>query len=69
MTRYYDENGDVVYVSPGVADYLWMTVRREPKGTVTHRIVSDQLPVRPDMDSAQAGLDAYALKKGWKPVK
>jgi hypothetical protein len=66
--RYIDKLGAEIFVSPGIATNgkTWMTVRRERNEFSIHRIVSKALPVRQTEAEAQADLDAYASKKGWR---
>jgi hypothetical protein len=67
---YIDKLGAEVFVSPGIASdgKTWMTVRQERNKFGTHRIVSKALPIRQSEAKAQADLDAYASKKGWRRI-
>lgn len=67
MTRYIDNGGATLFVSPGISKgEVWMTVRQKKAGAGTHRVKSKELPIRPDPDTAQADLDAYAKKRGYR---
>ena len=67
---YIDKLGAEIFVSPGIATggKTWMTVKRERNKLTIHRIVSKALPVRQTEAEAQADLDAYANKRGWRTV-
>jgi len=67
MTQnYYDENGAIVFVSPGISNgSTWMTVRQKKPTSGTNRIKSPKLPLRSTSDEAQQDLDAYAHSKNW----
>jgi len=66
---YQDENGTKVFVSSGISTdgKTWLTVRQK-KGKGTHRVKSPALPIRETLAKAQEDLDAYAERKGWKPL-
>jgi hypothetical protein len=68
-TTYRDQNGNLVFVSPGISDgTVWMTVRQKPGKTGTRRLTTKALPLRDTEMEAQADLDAYAKTKGFPEV-
>lgn len=72
MTAYYDrETGRKYFVSQGIGGgpgRPWFTLYENGTGS-THRLVTKALPLRDTREEAQADLDAYARKKGWKEVQ
>lgn len=65
--KYVTDRGLVAFVSNGFGKGgKWMSVARKDTFQGTHRIVTKNLPLRDTREEAQADLDAYAKKKGWK---
>ncbi|MBE3131536.1 MAG: hypothetical protein IMZ54_12590 [Acidobacteria bacterium] len=66
--RYGDKNGHELFVSDGLCDgRLFGTFYRKPSGSL-RRYTSPALPMQPTAELAQADLDAYARKRGWRLV-
>ncbi len=66
MTNYYDTKGKIVRVSS--QGTRWASFREQESGALRRINVPKALPVRDKFEDAQADLDSYALKKGWKAV-
>ena len=65
--KYVTDRGLVAFVSNGFGKGgKWMSVARKDTFQGTHRIVTKNLPLRDTREEAQADLDAYAKKRGWK---
>jgi hypothetical protein len=64
---YTDEKGRILSVSSGISQgNTFITVRRVPGKTGSHRVVSSKLPARKKRELAQKDLDAYAVAKSYK---
>lgn len=65
--KYITDRGLTAFVSNGFGiGGKWMSVASKDTFQGTHRIVAKSLPLRDTREEAQADLDAYAKKKGWK---
>ena len=64
---YIDDKGRQLFVDAGLGRRTFMTFWTG-NGVGRHRIRSKFLPIRGTQSEAQADLDAYALKHGWKSV-
>lgn len=68
--KYITDRGLLAYVSNGFCkDGKWMTVAHKDTFQGTHRVVSKNLPLRDTREEAQADLDTYARKRGWKEYR
>lgn len=66
MIVYTDDTGREYFVAHGCTFNGWATFCRTP-GVLGRKLVRCRaLPVRATCEEAQADLDAYAVKKGWK---
>jgi len=63
--QYRSEKGEIITVAEGLQRGKWMAMRRSNNGGL-HRIKSPALPIRDSREAAQADLDAYAKKHGWR---
>jgi hypothetical protein len=66
MRLYADTDGNVYFVSTGIAEGQYMTVRRRRYGIGTHRVKSPRLPLRQTEEEAWKDLEAYAASKHWR---
>lgn len=66
MILYTDDTGREYFVAHGLTFKGFATYRRIPNVLGRVRVHSRTLPVRMTQEEAQADLDAYAAKKGWK---
>ena len=62
---YIDERGSAVFVEKGLGGGTWMSMRQSNSRGL-HRVKSPALPIRDSRDAAQADLNAYAEKRGWR---
>lgn len=70
--QYVDEKGRLIFVRAGLGGDTFMAMYQDVGkwgAFGAHRLVSKELPVRNTLEEAQADLDAYAEKKGWKLQK
>ena len=63
--QYRNAQGEIILVAEGLQKGKWMSMRRSNNGGM-HRIKSPALPIRDSREEAQADLDAYAKKHGWR---
>lgn len=68
MTKktYLNDRDEQIFVSEGLQPGKWMAMRLGKNGLSKHRVKSPALPIRGNRDEAQADLDAYAAKRGWR---
>lgn len=67
MNVYLDEAGSRVFTSSGISGgQYWFTGYQKYKGSSIRRLMSNDLPVRSKQADAQADLDAYAARYGWR---
>ncbi|MFT9496344.1 hypothetical protein [Anaerosolibacter sp.] len=64
--KYVDENGKIISVRQGLGMDCWIVIRESPGGG--HRVKSKALPPVETQEECQRNLDAWAKKKGLKPV-
>lgn len=67
--QYVDEKGRLIFVRGGDTFMAMYQDVGKWGAFGAHRLVSKELPVRNTLEEAQADLDAYAEKKGWKLQK
>jgi len=65
----YTNGTDIFGVDCGIGGKPWFTYREKNGCGFGNRVKSPALPVRPTREEAQADLDAYAEKKGWREVE
>ena len=66
MIAYIDSIGNLVEVVPGIGGRFWIVARRTAGDRAHHRLKSPHLPPRDTADEAEADLEKYAERKGWK---
>ena len=66
---YVNEKGEKIFVSEGLQPGQWMAMRLAKNGYSKHRVKSPALPIRAKLEDAQADLDAYAARRGWRVVE
>lgn len=66
---YVSEREEEISVSEGLHAGQWMAMRLAKNGRSKHRVKSPALPIRATRDEAQADLDAYAAKRGWRVLE
>lgn len=59
----YNYGGKIIEAGQGLGERTFFTGWRSESGGF-HRVVSKSLPVREDIEEAQADLDAWAKRKG-----
>ncbi len=70
-TVYHDSNGTTYFVGQGIGgpDGPWMTFRQGDPNKGMHLVKSVNLPGQPTREAAQADLDAYAKKRGFRVLE
>lgn len=70
--KYLDKKGRLLFVSSGLGGDQFMTMYQDQGKWNTsgmHRLKSKELLPRDSKAEAQADLDKYAKKKGWREVE
>lgn len=70
---YFDDHDRLVLISVGISGNgspaRWASYRRKTPTRSLQRIKSKFLPLRSTPEEAQADLDAYAKRKGWRGIE
>jgi len=65
----YFSDGYTYFVSQGIGNSGWFTVRQQAGKTGMHRVCSPALKIRAKRDDAQSDLNSYAAKHNMSEVK